>query len=68
MPRVRILSGVAGEGRSPGEVLDLPADEAQALIAQERAELVRSELVTTPERAVTAERTTRRRRATIEKG
>lgn len=61
MPRVRILAGIAGEGRSPGEVLDLPANEAQYLIEQQRAELVRAEAVETPERAVPRERTRRRK-------
>lgn len=59
MPRVRILAGIAGENRTPGEILDLPANEAQALIAQERAELVRSQPIETPE-GRRVERTTER--------
>jgi hypothetical protein len=51
MIRVRMLTGIAGEGRVPGELLDLPAHEARALIAAQRAELVRGESVETPERA-----------------
>lgn len=51
MPRVRILAGLAGEGRQPGEVLDLPASEARFLIEQERAELVRGEPMEKPERS-----------------
>jgi hypothetical protein len=58
-----MLTGIAGEGRVPGELLDLPAGEAQALIRAERAELVRGETVETPERASTAERANRRRAA-----
>lgn len=58
--RVRILAGVAGEGRSPGEVLDLPTNEARALVAQERAEVVRSEPLETPERGTRPERTVKR--------
>lgn len=50
-----MLTGIAGEGRSPGELLDLPANEAQLLIAAQRAELVRGEGVETPERTTTRE-------------
>ena len=48
--RVRILAVRAGEARSHGEILDLPTQEARALIEQERAELVRSEPIEKPER------------------
>jgi hypothetical protein len=48
--RVRILAVRAGEPRTHGEVLDLPTNEARALIEQERAELVRGEQMEKPER------------------
>ncbi len=55
MPRVRFLTSVAGATFSarPGEVLDLPADEARVWADGQRAELVREAPV---------ERTTRRAR------
>jgi hypothetical protein len=67
MPRVRILAGIAGENRSPGEVLDLPANEADALIKQQRAELVRSSPIETPE-GVRLERATTRRAPVKKRG
>lgn len=63
--RVRILAGIAGEGRTPGEILDLPTSEARALVAQERAELVRSEPLEKPERS-RPERTVKRVAPSIE--
>lgn len=57
-----MLTGLAGEGRQPGDVLDLPANEAKALIDQERAELVRGEQMEKPERSkreVTAQKSRR---------
>lgn len=60
MPRVRILAGLAGTDLSPGEVRDLPADEVQRLVAAGRAELIRSEVPTTPERAAVRERARRK--------
>lgn len=62
MPRVRILAAVAGESRTPGEVLELPGNEASALIAQQRAELVRDEPV---ERTTAG--STRVKRVTVER-
>lgn len=63
--RVRILAGLAGEGRRPGEVLDLPAKEARALVEAERAELVRSEPIETPERGSRPERAVKKKQAKV---
>lgn len=67
MVRVRILAGIAGEGRSPGEVLDLPANEAKHLIDQQRAELVRGAPIETPERSQLGEKSARPERPNTKK-
>lgn len=64
MPRLRILAGLAGSGLQPGEVRDVPAEEAQRLLAQGWAELVRDEPVETPERESSVEATSARRTRT----
>lgn len=51
MPRVRMLTTVAGPDLvwEAGQVVDMTADEAAVWADGERAELVRSEPVETPE-------------------
>ncbi|MEU3293017.1 hypothetical protein ABZ722_11715 [Streptomyces longwoodensis] len=67
MPRIRMLTSVAGEGFSyrVGEEIDLPGPEATAWADGVRAELVRAEPVETPEQPTveTAARRSARRRA-----
>ncbi|MER7738888.1 hypothetical protein ABTX34_11275 [Streptomyces sp. NPDC096538] len=62
MPRIRMLTSVAGEGFSyrVGEEIDLPGAEAAAWADGVRAELVRSEPLETPEQPATAETAARR--------
>lgn len=63
MPRVRILAGTAGTDLRPGEVRDVSALEAEQLLAEGRAELVRGErLYETPEGSVSTVRTRHRPR------
>jgi hypothetical protein len=61
--RIRMLTGLAGEGRQPGDVLDLPPNEARALVEAQRAEVVRSEPLETPERGQRPERAVKKQQA-----
>lgn len=60
MARVRFIQAVAGPdfSYSPGEVVDLPGEQAEAWADGVRAVMVRSERVETPEARVAAEETT----------
>lgn len=64
MPRIRLLTSVAGDGFAwrAGEEIDLPGREATKWADGVRAELVRDEPLETPEAETPApERTARRR-------
>lgn len=63
--RVRMLTGLAGEGRQPGDVLDLPPNEARALVEAQRAELVTAPVMETPEGGA-AQRTRKRAGKAVE--
>ncbi|WP_326780429.1 hypothetical protein OG481_09795 [Streptomyces longwoodensis] len=62
MPRIRMLTSVAGAGFSwrAGDEIDLPGPEATAWADGVRAELVRAEPVETPEQPPAAETAARR--------
>ena len=63
MPRVRLLTAmnVAGESRTRGSEVDVDSDVASYLLEQGRVELVRGVAPVIPERAVTRERTARKK-------
>jgi hypothetical protein len=63
MPRIRMLTSVAGDGFTweAGQEIDLPGSEATAWADGMRAELVRGTPAETPETAA-PERATRKRR------
>lgn len=64
MPRIRMLTGVSGDGFvwEAGQVVDLPGPEAAAWADGVRAVLVRGTAPETPENTSVPERSTRRRR------